>query len=73
MFRFQSQARSLILQNQNRESEESEMVWEDLNPNDVAAEDCVEQELLEEISVIEKQVDVILSDITNFGIEHPNN
>ena len=49
------------------------MVWEDLNPNDVAAEDCVEQELLEEISVIEKQVDVILSDITNFGIEHPNN
>ena len=73
MFRFQSQARSLILQNQNRESEESEMVWEDLNPNDVAAEDCVEQELLEEISVIEKQVDVILSDITNFGIENPNN
>ena len=70
MFRYQSQARSLILQNQNRESEESEMVWEDLNPNDIAAEDCVDQELLAEISVIEKQVDVILEDINSFCLEH---
>ena len=68
MLRYQNQARSLNMQIDNRQAEESQMIWEHLNPNDVAAAECVEYQLLEEISNIEEQIDDIEDEITNMNI-----